>query len=245
MRRRAIAWAGRLYPGRWRQRYGTEFGALLEESDAGWVAMADVLRGALAMQMRSWSVWKFVAACGVIGAAVAGIASWKTPKVYESIAILRMDRDDSAMRERLGKMLQEVLSRNALSRLITTYGLDKAEPAQRPIEELVRDMRARTHVSLVAHPATLKVSYRGNSPAKAKQVAGLLVSQLIDNNFKTAVAAGHGAWGAGPLELLDPPTLPQRPRSPNRPMMMTVGILLGGLLGMVAFRVAVWSRGRC
>jgi hypothetical protein len=108
MRRRALEWAARLYPGRWRQRYGTEFGALLEESDAGWVGMADVLKGALAMQMRSWSIWKFVAACAVIGAAIAGLVSWGAPKVYVSSAVMRFNVDDSVARERLGPMLHSV-----------------------------------------------------------------------------------------------------------------------------------------
>jgi uncharacterized protein involved in exopolysaccharide biosynthesis len=244
MRRRAITWAARLYPARWRQRYGTEFGALLEESGGGWDAMADVIRGALAMRMRSGSIWKFVAACGVIGAAIAGLVSWRTPKVYESIAVLRMDGDDSVARERLGKILQEVLSRNALSTIITTYGLYTADRAQRPIEDVIRDMRAHINASLVTgiHPAAFKISFIGSSPAQANRVTGLLVSQLIDKNLKAGVAAGHGALGAGVMEVLDPPNLPQQPRSPNLSKLIGIGVLLGVLLGLVAFGMAVWSR---
>jgi hypothetical protein len=63
MNRRAMEWTARLYPAQWRRRYGTEFGALLEESGDGWGAIADVLKGALSMQLRSWNVWQFVVAC--------------------------------------------------------------------------------------------------------------------------------------------------------------------------------------
>src|SRR5215475_1382837 len=63
MRLRAMEWAARLYPARWRRRYGTEFGALLEQAGSGWGEMTDVLKGAVAMHMRSWNVWQFVAAC--------------------------------------------------------------------------------------------------------------------------------------------------------------------------------------
>jgi uncharacterized protein involved in exopolysaccharide biosynthesis len=187
------------------------------------------------MQMRSWSIWKFVAACAVIGAAIAGLVSWRTPKVYESSAVLHMDGDDSVVHDRLGRMLQEVLSRNALSAIITTYGLYTDDRAQRPTEDVIRDMRAHVNVRLVTgvHPAAFKISFTGSSPAQANQVTGLLVSQLIDKNLKAR---------AGLMEVLDPPTLPQRPKSPKLSTWMAIGVLLGGLLGLVAFRVAAWSR---
>ena len=237
-----MEWAARLYPSRWRRRYGTEFGALLEESGAGWVAMADVLRGALAMRMRSGSIWKFMAACGLIGAAVAGLVSWRMPKVYVSTAVLRFNGDDSVARERLGNIKQEVLSRTALSRIITTHGLYKADRAQRPIEDIVQDMRARDiKLSLASDlPGVFKISFFGSSPAQANQVAQVLVSQFMDRNFEAAVAAGRGALGAGPMEVLDPPSLPERPTSPNIATWIAVGILLGLFVGLLAVGVRRW-----
>ena len=236
-----MEWAARLYPARWRRRYGAEFGARLDESGGEWRAIADVLKGALAMQMRSWSVWKSMAACGAIGAMIAGAVISRIPKVYESSAVLRTDADDSVAREWLGQMLQNAWSETSLSRLITNVGLYEAERAQRPIEDVVRDMRARTYVSLVAsHPAAFKVSYRGSSPAEARRVADLLVSRLIDANWEAREA--RRVSGPSRLEVLDPATLPQRPRSPKPWALMTLGILLGVLLGVLAFQVAVWSK---
>lgn len=187
------------------------------------------------MRMRSWSIWKFVAVCGLIGAAVAGLVSWRAPKAYVSSAVMRFNVDDSVARERLGPMLQEVFSRNTLSTIITTHGLYTAERAQRPIEDVIQDMRAHINASLVTgiHPAAFKISFTGSSPAQANHVTELLVSQLIDKNLKAR---------AGLMEVLDPPTLPQRPKSPKLSTWMAIGVLLGGLLGLVAFRVAAWSR---
>jgi hypothetical protein len=242
MRLRAMECAAWLYPARWRQRYGAEFGALLEESGSGWSAIADVLKGALAMQIRS-SVWKFVVACAVIGAVIAGLISWRIPNVYESTAVLRVDADESVVRERLGHTAQEVLSQTTLSTPIPALGLYKAERAQRPIEDLVRDMRARIYLQLAVgiHPAAFKVSFRGSSAAQAKAVNQALVSQFVDRNLEAA-AEPHSDGLRATMEVLDPPTLPQRPSFPNRPMMMTVGILLGVVLGLLAFRLAVWSK---
>jgi LPS O-antigen subunit length determinant protein (WzzB/FepE family) len=44
------------------------------------------------------------------------------------------------------------------------------------------------------------------------------------------------------LEILDPPSLPQRPFFPNRPMMVAVGLFGGAVLGSLA--ALVWRRRR-
>jgi hypothetical protein len=65
----------RLYPRRWRDRYGEEFAALLAESRPGPRLLADVLRGALdahvregGMKTKRWVPWAVLLACeGAIG----------------------------------------------------------------------------------------------------------------------------------------------------------------------------------
>ena len=47
-----LRWSAYLYPRAWRERYGEEFEALLEQVDAGWGPFADVVRGALSMQIK-------------------------------------------------------------------------------------------------------------------------------------------------------------------------------------------------
>lgn len=46
-------WLLRLYPHAWRERYGDEFAALLEQSPATWRTLADVVRAAGAEWSRS------------------------------------------------------------------------------------------------------------------------------------------------------------------------------------------------
>lgn len=52
--RRLIRLASRLYPQRWKQRYGDEFYALLEDLNPRWWDAWDVLKGAAALQMTKW-----------------------------------------------------------------------------------------------------------------------------------------------------------------------------------------------
>ena len=57
----------RLYPKSWRQRYGAEFDALLDDAKPTWRDGFDVLRRALDMHMKAWNFPKLAvsAVCGV------------------------------------------------------------------------------------------------------------------------------------------------------------------------------------
>jgi hypothetical protein len=67
----------RLYPPRWRDRYGAEFDALLKDEDSDWRSFFDVLKGALAMRLRS--IRLITAAFMISSALVAGFVSLKIP----------------------------------------------------------------------------------------------------------------------------------------------------------------------
>jgi uncharacterized protein involved in exopolysaccharide biosynthesis len=244
MNRRALQWAARLYPAPWRRRYGAEFSALLEESGGGWRALADVLKGALTMRMRSGSPWKFVAACGLLGAVVAGAAAWRLPKKYVSTAVLCIDADYSLPggpvqeRARLNQMEQDVLQRTALTSLIVSNGLYRADRAARPLENIVADMRAhdiairpiRRQLAKGQPAVVFSVSFTAESPAQAQQVTRGLAAQFIQR--------GKDA-GAPQLEVLDPPSLPERPiQATSR--WIPLGALLGIVVGLIAAGIRRW-----
>src|SRR5713101_6289550 len=82
--RNLIRFAAWLYPPRWRRRYGVEFDALLEDVRPGWRELLNVLKGALAMQIRHFGA--MAAGFAVAGALVAGLVSWRMPNSYVSSA---------------------------------------------------------------------------------------------------------------------------------------------------------------
>ena len=51
--RRLVRWATRLYPRRWRERYGAELDALLDDLDLRWRDVASVVQAAVAMRLKS------------------------------------------------------------------------------------------------------------------------------------------------------------------------------------------------
>lgn len=74
---------------------------------------------------------------------------------------------------------------------------------------------------------------------KAHDTVQMIVTRFIDGSImqrREQLAAGQGV---GPqhadeyLELLDPPTVPQKPRSPNRPMIAFTGFVSGLVLAAV------------
>jgi len=76
--KRAIRWAAGLYPARWRERYGAEFSAMLDDLRPRWRDFINTLAGAIAMQIQFGRFFRTVAGCGIIGAAAAGIFAFST-----------------------------------------------------------------------------------------------------------------------------------------------------------------------
>jgi hypothetical protein len=79
----------RLYPSRWRARYGLELNALIEDSGAKPLDLLDLLAGALKMQ---FSYWKFPVGLALAGLAIATLAVEFVPKSY--LADIRTPRGE-------------------------------------------------------------------------------------------------------------------------------------------------------
>ena len=66
----------RMYPVSWRGRYEAEFAALLEEVQPSWRGSFDILKGAVAMQLRTIRLGKSFVLLGVLGFFAALIPSY-------------------------------------------------------------------------------------------------------------------------------------------------------------------------
>src|SRR5204862_5009704 len=87
--RRWISLTARFYPKNWRDEYGPEFNALLEDVRPGWRVLANVLGGAVKMQMTNGRGWlKLSAVMAVAGAIVAVMASFAVDRRYVSSAVM-------------------------------------------------------------------------------------------------------------------------------------------------------------
>lgn len=201
------------------------------------------------MQVTTWNSLKVVAAVTLAGALLAGVFALLTQERYVSTAVMRFasyghaDSDRQGALDQLVKLQQKVLSRKSLAEIITQPALDLyPEDRKRiPLEDVVENMRnkaLRIQVAPVQNGGVLAFVISCEYPDKLKAQA--VVRELVTKFYRQWVATqmAHGPSGPEQLEVLDPPSLPQRPFFPNRPMIVAAGLLGGAVLGLLA--VLVW-----
>ena len=138
----------RLYPAKWRKRYGSEFEALLEDVSLGWSAHFDLLKGAIRMQFSTPSFPKLALMLSLAGLLAGLAASYVVAPRYTSTALLAYEEGGSAAvgqspAEHVMEIQNVVLSRTSLSNLILNPGLALYQEvvAKMPIEDVAEKMR--------------------------------------------------------------------------------------------------------
>ena len=236
--RRLIRMAAWLYPAPWRERYGAEFQALLEDVRPAGRDVWDVLRGALIMQMTAWSLRKVMAMCGFAGLLVAGAIAYAMPANYVSTAVMRIApmtmpegttpvAANRQMEERLQQMQTQILSRGSLAAIITRRDFDlyHKQRTSIPLEDIIQEMRSAIRIRPLVTPAAngslpataFTISYEYPNNFKAQAVVNELVSKFVVLNVTEQREKAQN------LEVLDPASLPGKPFSPNRAAMLLWG----------------------
>jgi hypothetical protein len=249
MRERLIWLATRLYPASWRRRYGIEFEALLEDTARDRRDVADVLLGALKMQMTTWGFGRIAAGFGVAGALLCGGMSFVLlPDQYTSYCVLRLTRsqlsgDQQSMDNSesvVTGLMQDTLSRTSLAGVIEKHGLYPRERAREPMEDVIDRMRRDVRFDRLGHTSAFHMAFRYTDAEQARRTEQELINKLMAANV-TIRRADLNATNhrlAYNLEVLDPATLPKRPSSPNRLVIAAMGLAGGLLLGIAAAAIA-------
>ena len=231
MRLRLARWLTRLYPSAWRERYGEEFDALVEDSRPGWRGLADIARGALTMQLKTGlNLKRTVLVCSLAGLALALPAILMIPKIFLSTAALSIKSPASpAMADAVSHAAERVLRRDNLIALMDRRQLYAAERGSLPLEDLVEKIRSNIMISgqrtiYGGTQSAFRVGFNYPDPAKAQLVVRDLTTMLIDEYARQ----NQGAAG---LEVLDMASLPGQHKSPNRPAIVLAGFLAGALFG--------------
>ena len=231
--RQLIRWTARLYPAIWRERYGGELDALIEDIQPQWEDLFNVLLGALRMQMTTRNSLKILGTVALAGALAAGVLAFRTPDRYVSTAVMRItpagqaDSDHQRALDRLGELQQEVLSRTSLAQIIQQPALNLyPEDRKRiPLEDVVENMRKALRFQVMQTqgggvPAFL-ISFEYPDKFKAQAVVRELVASFFRQNHLER--GDEGSSAAGILEVLDRANLPQRSFYPNRLMIVGAG----------------------
>jgi hypothetical protein len=234
--RSLIRFAARLYPRAWKERYGIEFAALLEDVSPDWRTSLDILKGALVMQMRSWNFGRMLAVAGAAGALVALAVSFAMPRRYDSTAVLRMV---PLTADQVIHLVQETENRPSLVQIIQTFGLYERERAKTPIEDIVERMKRQIIIRPLDNHSAFTIQFGYNDPVLAQRVTQDLTTRFIEAGVSEAL---HSTDATVPqpidLQVLDPANLPVRPVAPNRLNIAIAGLAAGLVIGLILRRFA-------
>jgi hypothetical protein len=216
--------AAKLYPRWWRERYGDEFNALLDDARPGLGGTVDVFKGAVAMQISTFPSKRVLAFGALTGLAIGFFAAVWMPKRYSSSAVVTLDVKDPA--QAMKALAQKVLSRAELAGIVRGLDLYRGERNRQPAEAVLETMKKSIRLTPVrtkdgSMAAEVRFDYADG--VGAQRVVMALVTKMID--------ASPGA-----MELYTPASLPMVPLSPDRTMLSAVGLGSGALsVGLVGW----------
>lgn len=249
--RRTVRFLARLYPSRWRKRYGAEFDALLEDAPPSPRHAFDVLCGALKMQMKNRDCGRIALTCSVAGMLVAAAISFVLPVHYLSQATLIVapgygsTRAGESARDLVGDVAQSSFSREYIASVIHEHNLYRRERLRMSLDDVIEKMRSDISVRLAtdASPSnretlTFVVQFDYRDPLVARQVNEELMSRLIEGNLKVAQSQQTDWTFCVP----EAPSLPLMPAAPSRARLVAAGVSVCLLIVSLVLATLLRSR---
>ncbi len=235
--RRVIAWLASVYPCSWRERYGNEFTALLDDLDPSPRTALNVFTGALAMQIKTMS-YGWIAAFSAVSAVAAFLALYSLiPSHFVSESLLRSSGnvDRQAAADAIYRLSQQVESRANLANIITSQDLYRELRSRKPLDNAVDQMRTDIKIAPVNSSGpelAFKVAFDYSDPDLAQRVSRALLSSLIETTLAEDVTGKLGIS----VVVLDPPSRPQASSQVLRTASaaaLAVGLLAFAFLGLL------------
>ena len=239
----------RLYPSSWRERYGEEYGALLEDvGPRAWDSF-DVFWGAMKMRMTAQSFVRIVLPCALAGGILAFVISFAHPDLYRSQTLILVDTDDrQSIDDQLREPLVYPLNQPFLTSVIQAENLYPSERVKMPMNNVVELMRKNIEIHRLqtsdGKPASAFVlQFDYPDPVMAQRVAQELVSGLVGANLRARVSDAAGASRPRmTFAVRYAANLPETPFSPNRRECGAVGLIAGLLGEFIVAALAGWRR---
>jgi len=240
--KRLLQWAVRLYPRRWRSRYGAEFRALLEEVPPTWTDLFNILGEVCKIRLQIEPAWKIGAFFAALGATMALGIALSIPATYVSTSTVGVESAGvggsasihMAASVAINDVAMRTLNRDYLLALIQRENLYRDDWGKRTNYQLVERMKHSIRISGVSRlqrgTGGFRVSFACDRPDAAQRVV---------NDLTTALLAKGAPF---PMSVLEAGSLPVGPVSPN----VRAIVLFGGVCGLVAgllvalIRTRIW-----
>ena len=199
------------YPRRWRNRYGVELHALMDDVAPRWRDVIDVMCGGLVMRWRMKNPMAMAGALAVAGALLGAIGALAAPASFESRGTMTATTADGANVSHAEKTLLTVMDRASAS----AFGPDDVP-------------RAHIAVTRTAAPNEIQVAFVDADPERARRMTERLMTRAVEANLELAPAGGQSGLR---LQITTPPDLPQSPSRPFLVWFIASGFAAGGLIG--------------
>ncbi len=177
---------------------------------------------------------KMIIALPLLAALIAGIISFFfMDPVYQANASILINRPSNEINSSTS-----VNDITAYQKLVSTYAsMAKLEIVYQNAgvqagfpEDVIKELAKTISVTPEGDTQILRVSVQSGEPELAQQYVGALVQSL------KVVAAEK--LGQDNLQLLDPPSLPEKPVAPNKTMNVAIAFVLGGMIAVfIAFLI--------
>ena len=229
---RLARWTMRLYPARWRRRYGDEVEALIDDAGADARVVADLLKGALRMQFSTWSFPRLAAMLGLAGM-LAGVAfSFLTPVKYVARAELPLTGANSGV-PTMQMVASIVTSRSSIASIVNNPKIDlyREERKTAPLADVIEQMRR----DIVFHPDSatgfsIQFTYRDKDKALRAVQA---MAESAAEQLRNPAASSRSDYDPNAMDTLDPASLPTAPLRPNLLPGALGGLIIGLLLAVL------------
>jgi capsular polysaccharide biosynthesis protein len=252
---RLAKWIMRLYPARWRARYGDEVDALLADSGADARVVADLFQGGIRMRVSTWSFLKLAPVLAIVGMLIGFGTSFLVKPVYMSRATMQMtpavivasdaQRNFVPDLDKIIKRMETVvLSDESVDSIINDPRLQlySDERATKPHEDVIGEMKQNIRIQFVGLPGQLTkravafdISFTYPDRFKSQQTVQALMNRFDEQNQAMQVrpSGEHLSPVGEVLDVIDIASLPVRPVAPNRLTIAAAGFFVGLLAAVV------------
>jgi len=227
----------RMYPQAWRERYGHELEALLDDTGAHLSHIPNIMWAALRMRL-ALANWPLIAAFALSGLVVSAVVVFETRYRYVSkaeVSIQIPPAEQVGRRSEFDVVVASVLSREHLIDLMRSPELDlyRQERSTGPMADALERMHKDLSVE-VTQPARgvahAQISYAGETPEQARAVTG-----AITRAFTDAYANRRSSTGSlrSSTPAVTAPTLPGSPAGVPRWLVLTLGMVAGLVASLI------------
>jgi hypothetical protein len=218
--KRLVLLASKLYPRQWRSRYGNEFEALIEDSQAtGIRELFDILKGATTMRLTQspLPIIGIFTLAGTFAMAVVWVA---IPNMYRSEGTFAIPT--GATRVAINEAATDALDSHQLQPFLQKYGFDSPEAVEKSKGRIT--IRKAEPVAGHASEQLVGVHFDDEDPVRAQAVAKEVMDRLVQRLNARGMAA----------TVTDAPARPTIPIAPALKKLLEMGVSGGLMLGVLA-----------